>query len=511
MIDQFLDHGLPGAEVCGKNMRPIIVAFLIVLFIYVPAAAQPPARPMLQPAAMQEDFKYLRSMLEATHPGLYMHHTKEAMQYKMDSLAAGLTQPLPFLDFYKKIACLIAEVRCEHTYCNYGDGFGKLINDVKLLPLQLYFLSGKAYILVNGTKEKDIELGDELLTINNYPVDSIRKVLYQYIPSDGYMLTSKDKQMSGMQFNIWYYLFIEQPGSYEVTIRKKNGQLLHKRWNKNISLKNINSLAVKNPVNKRILEIDQQRKKIRKEPLALEWLEGGRTAVMMVQTFSVDKEKFLSTVNSFFDSLAQKNTKLLMIDVSYNGGGEEELAAALVSYFIEQPTRFMEREYLITDSDAHLALSNAPAEAKTDKYAVIEPLQNGYSEVKITPYSQELKILQPRANRFTGKVYVHVSGITSSAASTFAAVMKSNRLATITGEETAGSFSGGGTVIGLDLVLPHSKITAHTSMVYQVFATKNGDGNRGVLPDHPYTPSLDELLDGDKGWREYILELEKNK
>lgn len=509
MIDQFLDHGPPAAEVCGKNMRTIIVTLLVVLFIYVPATAQPPARPMLQPAAMQEDLKYLRSMLEATHPGLYMHHTKEAMQYKMDSLAAGLDQPLTFLDFYKKIAYLIAEVRCEHTYCNYGDGFGKLINNVKLLPIQLYFLSGKAYILVNGTKEKDIELGDELLTINNYPVDSIRKVLYQYIPSDGYMLPSKDRQLSGMQFNIWYYLFIEQPESYEVTIRKKNGQLIRKRWNKNISLNIINSQAVKNPVNKRILEIDQRAKKLRQNPLSLEWLEDGKAAVMTVQTFSMDKQKFLSTINSFFDSLVQKKTKLLMIDVSYNGGGEEELAAALMGYFIQQPTRFMEREYLITDSDAHFALSNAPAEAKANKYEIIEPLRNWYSEVRISPYSQELKIVEPRPNRFTGKVYVHVSGVTSSAASTFAAVMKSNGLATITGEETAGSFSGGGTVIGLDLVLPNSKITAHTSMVYQVFATKGGDGNRGVLPDHPYTPTLDEMLDGEKGWRDYILKLEK--
>lgn len=491
-------------------MRIIVFFVLAILLINITTAhAQAPGRPELQPAAMQEDFKYLRSMLETTHPGLYIHHTKESMQHKMDSLAAQLNQPVPFLDFYKKIAYLIAEVRCEHTYCNYGKGFGELVNNVKLLPLQLYFLSGKAYVVVNGTKEKDIQLGDELLTINNYPIDSIRQVLHQYIPSDGYMLPSKDKQMSGMQFNIWYYLFIEQPEAYEVTVRTKNGQLVKKRYDQDLTLKKINSLAVKNPINKRILEVSKQGEQKRANPLRLEWLEGGNTAVMTVQSFSVEKNKFLSTINGFFDSLAKKNTRLLLLDVSNNGGGDEELAAGLLSYFIQQPTRFMEREYLLTDSDSIFAISNIPEDARANKYDFIEPLKDGRSEVKISKYSQELKMLEPRLNRFAGKVYVYVNGVTSSAASTFAGVMKSNKLGKIIGEETAGSFSGGGTVIGLDLVLPNSKIMAHTSIVYQVFATKGENGDRGVMPDYPYTPSLEELLDGDKGWRDYILGMEK--
>lgn len=491
-------------------MRTIVFFVVAILLINTtPVHAQPPARPTLQPDAMQEDFTYLRSKLETTHPGLYIHHTKESMQHKMDSLAAGLSQPLPFLDFYKKIAYLIAEVRCEHTYCNYGKGFGELVNKVKLLPLQLYFLSGKAYVVVNGTDEKGIQLGDELLTINNHPIDSIRKVLYQYIPSDGYMLPSKDKQMSGMQFNIWYYLYIEQPEVYEVTVRNKNGQLIHKRYDRDLTLKKINSQAVKNPVNKRILEVSKKGEQKRANPLHLEWLDSGNTAVMTVQSFSVEKEKFLSAINGFFDSLAKKKPRLLLLDVSNNGGGDEELAAALLSYFIQQPTRYMESEYLITDSDSILAISNIPDDARANKYEFIEPLKNGRSEVKISKYSQELKMVEPRANRFAGKVYIYVNGVTSSAASTFAAVMKSNRLAKIIGEETAGSFSGGGTVIGLDLVLPNSKITAHTSIVYQVFATKGESGDRGVLPDYPYIPTLEELLDGDKGWRDYVLELEK--
>ncbi len=490
-------------------MRINIIFFLLFLLLNsLPVNAQSLAeKRILQPAAMQEDFNYLRKMLETTHPGLYKHHSREAMQYKMDSLGRQLTAPLAFIEFYKKIAYLIAEVRCEHTYCNYGQGFDKLLKSAKVLPLQLHFMAGRAYVVVNCTDDTDIQLGDELLTINQHPIDSILKVLYQYLPADGYMLSSKEQEMSGMKFNIWYYLFIGQPAIYEVTLRNKAGQLVEKKWKKPPTIQECNKLAVKNPVNKKILETSKANQEKLKQPLRLELMPGKNTAVLTVQSFSVDKEGFILKMSNFFDTLSTQKISNLLIDVSFNGGGEEELAAELVSYFISQPTRFIEREYLLTDSDAHFAISNIPDDARKNKYEFISPLSDGISEVKISKYSQELKTMQPKPNRFKGKVFIYVNGKTSSAASTFAAVMKSNALATIVGEETAGSYTGGGTVIGLDLKLPNSTITAHTSIVYQVFATSGADGNRGVLPDYPYMPSLDELINGNTSWRDYIIDI----
>jgi Peptidase family S41 len=487
-------------------MRSFFHILGLSIFISLRVQAQAGIDRMLPVAALQEDFAYLRKMVETTHPGLYMHHSRQAMQFKMDSLSQQLTGPLSFYEFYKKIAYLVAEIRCEHTYCNYGSKFDSLARTWKLIPFQFYFSQGKAYVAVNRTKDKSIVLGDELMAINGQPIDSVLNELYKYIPSDGYMLPSKDQQLSSMAFNLWYYEFIGRPDTFAITTRNAKGDLVTKNFWKDLTIVQSNANAIKNPVNQHIIAISTRNQERNKHPWRLEFLEEKNAAVLTVQTFTGEKEKFFPMIDSFFSILEKRGTKSLIVDISSNGGGDEELAAELLGYFIDKPTRYISEEYLITDADSLLKLSNAPEDVLKDKYAFIDPLKDGKSLVKLSKYSQELKTVEPKPNRFKGKVYLYVNGITSSAASTFAAVMQSSKLAEVYGEETAGSFAGGGTVIGLDLTLPNSQITAHTSIVYQVFATQGRDKDRGVVPDHSFVPSFTDLINGNEGWRRFVME-----
>lgn len=483
-------------------MRTILSALFLLASLF--ATAQ--SKPALEPAAMREDFAYLRHYLETTHPMLYIHHTPEAMKITMDSLAGTMDKPLPFLEFYKKIAYLIARVGCEHTSCGYGEGFDKLMHSVGFFPFQLYFLPDKVQILLNLTLDEDIRSGDELLSINNCPIDSIRRALYQYIPADGHIESAKDNQLSAMAFNIWYYLFIEQAKQFKIAVRTREGKLINKTVAA-VTLKKLNEQAVKNPVNKQVLEMDQRLQAWRKEPLHLELLPESKAAVLSVLTFHADMTGFRNRLDSFFKIMAAGKTEKLIIDLAFNGGGEVELAADLLNYFITAPTSIVEYSYLLTDRDEVLKLASIPDEIRQSKYDYIEPLKDGKSYAKLSKYAGELKMLQPRADRFTGKVYLFVNGGTSSAASTFAAVMKSLGLATVVGQETIGAYAGGGTVIGLDLTLPNSKITAHTGLLYQRFRTSGGVPHRGVIPDVPYVLSFDDLFAADKPWRKFILQL----
>lgn len=479
---------------------------LLILALLTNLAVNAQSKPDLEPSAMREDFAYLRGYLERTQPMLYIHHTPQAMKAKMDSLAATMDKPLPFLEFFKKISYLIAEVGCEHTSCNYGAGFENLMHSSSFFPYQLYFTPDKVHILLNLTTAGDIHPGDELLAINNYPIDSIRRVLHQYIPVDGHIVTSKDHQLSGMAFNIWYYLYVEQAKEFRVTVLSKEGKTFTSTV-KAVDLKKLQKNAIENPVNKRVMDLDKELRSWRKEPLHLEVLPGQKAAVLTVLSFSVDMTTFRNKIDSFFRVIAGNKTEKLIINLTNNDGGEVELAADLLNYFITAPTSIVEYSYLLTDKDEDLKLANVPDEIRKSKYDYIDPLKDGKSYVKLSKYAGELKLLQPRSDRFAGKVFLFVNGGTSSAASTFAAVMKGLNLATIVGEETAGSYTGGGTVIGLDLKLPNSKITAHTGLVYQRFRTSGGDPGRGVIPDVPYQVSFDQLFDRDKPWMKFILQL----
>src|ERR1700742_3929410 len=136
-------------------MKRLLAIVTLLFFLCLGCAAQPGAADqgesrVLQPAALHEDFSYLRKALEETHPGLYKHHSREEMQHIMDSLYGLLDRPMAFFDFYKIIAHLIAEVKCEHTYSSpYGPDFNKVLTQWKLLPMQIEFMDPKAYVTVN--------------------------------------------------------------------------------------------------------------------------------------------------------------------------------------------------------------------------------------------------------------------------------------------------------------------------------------------------------------------------
>jgi len=228
--------------------------FFIILLSSIKLKAQDAVdKRIFQPAAMQQDFNYYRKILEDTHPGLYKHHTKEAMQHLMDSLYNTLDKPLGFYDFYKVIAYLTAEIKCEHTYSSPYADFNKNIVKWKWIPIQIYFSESKAYVAVNRTADSTIHVGDEVISINNYPIDSIKHVLYRYLPADGNMETSKNQQLSSLAFNVYYYLFIERPDTFNITFKTASGEVLQRRWWTDLTFEKSNPLALKNPANKGIL------------------------------------------------------------------------------------------------------------------------------------------------------------------------------------------------------------------------------------------------------------------
>jgi hypothetical protein len=462
----------------------------------------------LSPAAMTEDFNYLRKMLETTAPGLYAHQTPERVKVIFDSIATTLQQPLPFLGFYSKIAFVIAELHCEHSQALPDNNMsGEMMKQFSFLPLQLAFTGTYPIIIVNGTTDTAFRPGDEIVSINGKSIHQIRDELYRYLPGDGFITTGKAHSLSSMNFCFFYTLFIDRPERYEVEIRTREGKLMTRVFEKELSIADINRNAVANPVNKIVFAASERLKARRKENFTLEFVPEKQAAFLTVRTFGVDKAPYEKKIDKFFREIKQKGVRNLVIDLSYNDGGEEERGAYLLSYLVNKPTRLVETEFLWTDRDEDLKLAEFPDKIRKNKYDYISPMKDGKSMVKLSEYAMELATIEPKADRFDGKVFLYVNGRTASAASTFAAIVQSNNLATIVGEETGGAFKGGGIAIGIKLTLPNSKIRTQSSLAYMNFATTGKDGSRGVIPDHKYVPGFDAMVAEELEWRKLIMAL----
>jgi len=341
-------------------------------------------------------------------------------------------------------------------------------------------------------------------------VDSIEHVIFKYLIADGNMESSKEVAVSNLSFNLWYHMFIEQPPAYDIEFKNAQGQTFLRHFDTDLRLSENNKLALHNPANKVVLEQDKKYRKLKKNPCRLEFIRDKSIAKITVTDFGGNREKLFKLYNDFFTKIQKEKPATLIIDVTYNGGGDEEYACQLLSYLIDTPTRFIESEYLINDDDSFIKISNLPADVKNNKSAFIDSVKDGKIYAKAqTKYSLELKTFNPQPNGFHGNIFIYVNGGTSSAASSFAGNAKSHHLATIIGNETAGCYVGGGTTNGLDLTLPNSKINAHTSIVYCKFATTGGDKDRGVIPDYYFIPTIAQLTDGKAAWEAFYTLVNK--
>lgn len=497
------------------KLLPITLIFsLLLTFNLCTKAQQNIENRELKPVEMQQDFNYLRERLENTHPGLYMHTTKELMRNKMDSLYNLLNVPQSFYKFYGIVAQLIAEVKCEHTSCSpyAGNMFQKHLLQNKIFPFNLYFSQHKAYVLVNLTKDTTIHLGDEVCTINHQPVDSLEKVLFKYLPADGNMESSKEKQLQGgMAFSVWYYMFINRPESFNVTFKSPDGTPKERFFGNLQTLDESNHNTFSNPSNKKILEISNAGKREAANPWRLEKVKDSNIEILIVRTFSGNKNDMIKKFAKIFSQLKKDNVGNLIITLEDNAGGDEATAAELFSYLISKPTHFITAEYLITNADSNAKQADLPANMIKNKKKFISNERDGkfFATEETQP---EIKICYPKSDRFEGKIYVYVTGGTASAASTLAAVLQYNNLATIVGNETAGGFFGGGSTVGLNLTLPNTGITAHTSIVHCDFAVSGDhDKDRGVIPDFYFVPTFSELINGNTSWQDYIIKLITSK
>ncbi|MBC7922111.1 MAG: peptidase S41 [Ferruginibacter sp.] len=471
----------------------------------------------LQPADMQADFRYLRRLLEETHPGLYRYTPKVIMQAKLDSLAATLDRPLPFYDFFRSIAALIADVRCAHTHAVPTKEWQKqYLSNWKALPLLMIQIQNRSYVWFNGTNDQTVEPGFEFLSINGQSMAQIRQTLYRYHWDDGYIQTAKDAALRLHLFPAFYYWFIDRPDTYQLTLRNLRGDTVQVNVPGQPYAESAKAL-VKNPVNKQMLAwYDKKRPK---KTWRLSFLDDvARTAYLRLDSFSgegaSDAEQAAARFRGFMDEslakMAKKQTQHLILDVRNNSGGWDIQGVELFTYLMKSDSavRYYTRLHTVTDSSEFLQFSDLPAAIlKTVKQQLI-PEKDGTFTEKEDDDSRELRPQFPKPNRFRGQVYILMNGHSGSTTSEFLAVAHANRVGVLVGEESGGAYEGGNGGSFINLKLPHSGIEVTTPLVYYDNAVgEPHQKGRGTMPNHTVSFTLDNLLKNTDDQLDFVKKL----
>jgi len=180
-------------------------------------------------------------------------------------------------------------------------------------------------------------------------------------------------------------------------------------------------------------------------------------------------------MDSLFTLVPNNRTKVLILDLRFNGGGNSSMGDYLLNYLTSKP--------YVMYSKVDIKLSEQLF--KKGRYQDYKDLGG-----LIFTYQSEPKHPKDSGNKFTGKLIVMTSPFTFSSAADLASVIKDYKLGIIIGEETGGIRQSFGDILSFQT--PNYKVRFGVSYKYfYAPVPKPDDENHGTLPDIYIT---DEIL-----------------
>jgi len=480
-----------------KTMKTTISRLLILSLFFLPLQrVQAQHCPTPGRAKLLADFDLYRSILEKTHAGLYKYHSKEQIDSIFATGRKQITATTDVCGFYRQLAVIMSYIGSLHDDISLPDKLRKQLFAMKrYFPYPVKLADGKLLINIDGEK---MAAGTEIHSINGVPVQQIIPGLYKYYTTDGFNISGKSEGI-----NVWFpwFYFLEY------------GAAASFRVNDSITLP-----AVSMP------EYGALYKKRHSLPLdtamgrnySFRLVDSLRAAILTVPTFALGNaesaehaayKKFLA--NSF-STLKAKNIRHLIVDIRGNGGGTDPNDLLTFSYLAYQPfkenasafTLFQRVPYRLycTDDTADVRDLEENLEDEHDRFVEGRYYQN----------PDYCRFWQPDSLAFRGDLYLLVDPAVASAASLFAAMVRSEGHARVIGAETMGGYYGHTGHNSLSYRLPQSGITFSISVVdleQYVQPRKEISRGEGILPDISIHNHITDFLNNHDAVMDSVLHL----
>jgi hypothetical protein len=487
-----------------------LVVVLFVSFLSVSAQEK-----TLLPTQMAEDFVIFRRALTQLHPGVYRYNTPAEIKNIFADVETKLKNPLPEGEFFKLLAQTANRIGCGHTYLNPLNQTKPV--STRLFERKIYFpfyfrLIDKKMFVTGNISSKKLATGSEITKINGISVEKIIDDLLSVTSADGRnTLTARLKSLelkrtreSQFQtFDIYFpLLFLLKDEIFEVEAvdyeTKKSVKFQVLAMTRRERFAETERLYGKSPTYE-----DEWKFQIRDNSTAI--LKIGNSLTWRLKTF--DYKKFIADA---FAEIRSKNIKNLILDWRGNDGGDSALNTEIIKYLTKTkidcpyPTKRFVRVFRpdkdltnyieVFDKQMRQFLTDGVPEnsVKKSNGDLYEYLDNSACQA-----------IEPAENNFTGKTFLITDAENASAAFLFVRAVKTNKLATIVGEETAGNLQGinGGNYFLLRL--PNSTFEVDIPVYFQSPITPQKDS--GVIPDFRIKPKIKDIADDVDTELNYIL------
>jgi hypothetical protein len=258
------------------------------------------------------------------------------------------------------------------------------------------------------------------------------------------------------------------------------------------------------------------RDKTVEEMLTFRMIEDDRIGIITMRDF-LPVKKMLPLINKAFDNLKSHGAEDLIIDLRKSTGGHAESGFAIIDKIADKPYQtcseelFFIKSAMLTSNNKHMR-KIWQNRTYLHKKELIPIMQAGRDTV-IVYQCPEIKPKNHK-NKFTGRVWVLVGAQTYSAAVGLAAIVQDHKLGIVVGEETGGIPNTYGNPMPQILtgVLDEKLITFYYWAPHIKNIRSSRDDSmklRGVIPDIEIEPNI--LFNDDKQLEALIEIIRENR
>ncbi|MBP2615562.1 S41 family peptidase [Chryseobacterium jejuense] len=406
---------------------------------------------------VREDIDFLIKNIDEVSVDPYSRISRKNFLLEMHNVENTIVkQPtISPVDFYKALQPVIVKLEDGHTELNISDYVAK--TDYLIFPFSVRVSEDGVFIKsIKSTYNESVTgdlIGMQITDINGKNSSEIVELLQHYTSGE----SKKSRlELSEDYFNDYYNLFLKKGNAVEISLNKSqklNIPLLRKSEKKSIASKGIVTKSYYFDVKK-----------------------DKNCAVFTFNQFA-DPEKFRSFLQNMFADLKAHYIQNLIIDIRNNGGGNSDLGDELLKYLVAKPFSQYEKT-LVKYSDIRKEYLKA---SEIDSTELKNYLSGISGTVGVIDHSKNVIEPKNENERFTGNVYLLISGQTFSSAADFANAFKFYKAGKIIGSETGGFIISPGEVI--ERQLPNSKLFLNVSSTkdFNIGATEKDW--HGVIPD----------------------------
>jgi len=458
--------------------RLSLLYFCLLYLCNLSLSAQFDPNKKLSLPAAEADLNQAVNYLYAYHPNFPSYMDSMAFESKLEGVKERLYHNMSVMDFYREISVLNSYIHCVHTnFILHGQARTWKSQQALFPPFSLEQVGQQYYL--NFSRDTALHAGDEIISIDGIPIDSIAQDIVMRIAADGLNQTRKYHALA-RSFPLYYTYFQKpNPSSYQVRLKRANQELEIKT--KPMDYKHYGE------------SLREQRSLF--ETYRISYIDTLHTAWLQQFTFRSDlinRENYEADLIHFFDSLQKKKTENLVIDLRGNGGGYSEYAQLLLEFLVQDSFEYARKMRLKTNQlPKHQLLDIPNTFLQFPQGITICPVPNAGEEYRWNGHKIQQK-KGPRKNAFSGKLIILMDGGAVSTSAEFIALAAELTNAVFIGEEMGGTNWGdNGGVLAL-MPLTNSELTLRIPLVKYELAVRHPDSGYGIQPDIPVSTAIPE-------------------